>query len=122
MKIILAILLSVTLFGCESLKFKNLAKTGATTAVTYAVAGGIPAISVLATSITVDEVLPKTNQVDDIKSKEQAVAFVADSFIVNALYAFIAFLLITNVLTPFISRKWGYNQAKAKYKGDKNEN
>jgi hypothetical protein len=118
MKLILIALLSVTLLGCESLKFKNLAKTGATTAVAYAVAGGIPAISVLATSITVDEVLPKTNQVDDIKSKEQAVAFVADSFIVNALYAFIAFLLITNVLTPFISRKWGYNQAKAKYKGD----
>jgi len=118
MKIILAILLSVTLFGCESLKFKNLAKTSATTGAAYLIGGSIPAIANLATGITVDEVLPETNQVDDIKSKEQAVAFGADSFIVNALYAFIAFLLITNVLTPFISRKWGYNQAKAKYKGD----
>jgi len=119
MKLILTILLSLTLLGCESLKFKNLAKTGATTVLAYSVGGGvIPAVANLAVSIGVDEVLPKTNQVDDIKSKEQAVAFVADSFIVNALYAFIAFLLITNVLTPFISRKWGYNQAKAKYKGD----
>jgi hypothetical protein len=34
----------------------------------------------------------------------------------NALYGFIAFLLITNVLVPFITRKWGYNEAKNKYK------
>jgi archaellum biogenesis protein FlaJ (TadC family) len=122
MKIILAILLSVTLFGCESLKFKNLAKTGATTAVTYAVAGGIPAISVLATSITVDEVLPEEPKIDQIETKEQSAAYIADSLFMNTLYGFIAFLLITNVLTPFLTRRWGYNLAKAKYKGDKNEN
>jgi len=118
MKVILAILLSVTLFGCESLKFKNLAKTGATTAVTYAVAGGIPAISVLATSITVDEVLPDEPKIDQIETKEQSAAYIADSLFMNTLYGFIAFLLITNVLTPFLTRRWGYNLAKAKYKGD----
>jgi hypothetical protein len=101
--------------GCSSLKFNNLAKTSATTAVTYAVAGPIPAIASLATSITVDEILPEAKQVNSIKTKEQSAAFIADSLFMNSLYAFIAFLLITNVLTPFISRKFGYNQAKAKY-------
>ncbi len=102
--------------GCESMKFKNVAKTGTTTAVAYVVAGPIPAIANLATSITVDEILPEDNQVDDIKTKEQAVAYVATSWGMNALYAFISFLLITNVLVPFITRKWGYNEAKNKYK------
>ncbi len=115
-KVILIALIPFLLMGCESMKFKNVAKTGATTAVTYVIAGPIPAIANLATSITVDEILPEDNQVDDIKTKEQAVAYVATSWGMNALYAFIAFLLITNVLVPFITRKWGYNEAKNKYK------
>ena len=115
-QVILIALIPFLLMGCESMKFKNVAKTGATTAVTYVIAGPIPAIASLATSITVDEILPEDNQVDDIKTKEQAVAYVATSWGMNALYAFIAFLLITNVLVPFITRKWGYNEAKNKYK------
>ena len=115
-KLILIAFITFLLMGCESMKFKNVAKTGATTAVTYVIAGPIPAIASLATSITVDEILPEDNQVDDIKTKEQAVAYVATSWGMNALYAFIAFLLITNVLVPFITRKWGYNEAKNKYK------
>jgi len=113
-KVILIALIPFLLMGCESMKFKNVAKTGATTAVTYVIAGPIPAIANLATSIAVDEILPEDNQVDDIKTKEQAVAYVATSWGMNALYAFIAFLLITNVLVPFITRKWGYNEAKYK--------
>ena len=115
-QVILIALIPFLLMGCESMKFKNVAKTGATTAVTYVIAGPIPAIASLATSITVDEILPEDNQVDDIKTKEQAVAYVATSWGMNALYAFIAFLLITNVLVPLITRKWGYNEAKNKYK------
>jgi hypothetical protein len=111
----LMVFLISSLVGCSSLKFKNVVKTGATTAVTYAIAGPIPAVANLATSIAVDEVLPEDKQVDDIETKEQAVAYVADSLFMNALYGFIAFLLITNVLTPFITRKWGYNEAKNKY-------
>jgi len=104
--------------GCSSLKFNNVAKTSATTAVTYAIAGPIPAIASLATSITVDEILPEEKQIDDIKTKEQAVAFVADSFFMNALYAFIAFLLITNLAVPYFTRRWGYNEAKNKYRNN----
>ena len=113
---VIALLLVVSLVGCSSLKFKNIAKTGATTAVTYAIAGPVPALANLATSVAVDEVLPEEKSVDNIESKEQAVAFVADSLFMNALYGFIAFLLITNVLTPFITKKWGYNEAKNKYR------
>jgi hypothetical protein len=118
MKLILIALLSVTLLGCESLKFKNLAKTSATTAVTYAVAGGIPAISVLATSITVDEVLPEEPKIDQIETKEQSAAYIADSLFMNVLYGFISFLIITNLAVPYFTRRWGYNEAKNKYKGD----
>jgi len=113
---LIALVLVVSLVGCSSLKFKNIAKTGATTAVTYAIAGPVPALANLATSVAVDEVLPEEKSVDNIESKEQAVAFVADSLFMNALYGFIAFLLITNVLTPYITKKWGYNEAKNKYR------
>jgi hypothetical protein len=118
-RILLLIALAIAFMmttGCESMKFKNVAKTSATTAVTYVVAGPLPAIASLATSITVDEVLPKEPEIKDIKTKTQAVAHVATSWGMNALYAFIAFLLITNVLTPLLTKKWGYNEAKNKYR------
>ena len=102
--------------GCSSLKFKNVVKTGATTAVTYAIAGPIPAVANLVTSVAVDEVLPEENNVADVKTKTQAVALVATSWGLNALYGFIAFLLITNLFTPLLTKKWGYNEAKNKYR------
>jgi hypothetical protein len=102
--------------GCNSLKFKNVAKTSATTAVTYAVAGPIPAIANLATSVTVDEILPEEPKIDQIETKEQSAAYIADSLFMNALYGFIAFLLITNLAVPYVTRKWGYNEAKNKYR------
>ena len=111
--LITALMLSA---GCSSLKFNNMIKTGATTAVTYAVAGPVPALANLAVSVGVDEVLPEEKTVEQIETKEQAVAFVADSLFMNALYGFIAFLLITNVLTPLLTKKWGYNEAKNKYR------
>ena len=110
------ILLSLLLTGCSSLKFKNIVKTGATTAVTYAIAGPIPAVANLATSVVVDEVLPGEPKIDQIETKEQSAAYIADSLFMNVLYGFIAFLLITNVLTPVLTRKWGYNEAKNKYR------
>ena len=116
MKAVLLLLSGILLIGCESIKFKNVVKTGTTTAVTYAVAGPIPAILNLGTSVLIDEVLPEEKSIKDIKTKEQAVAHVADSLIMYSLYGFIAFLLITNLLTPYFTRKWGYNAAKQKYK------
>jgi hypothetical protein len=101
--------------GCQSIKFKNAVKTGATTAVTYVVAGPIPAIANLAVSVGVDEVLPEDKNIDDIKTKEQAVAFVAESLFMNLLYGVIAYLLITLIAVPFIHRR-GYAKAKKKYK------
>jgi len=90
-------------------------KTGVTTAVTYAVAGPVPAVANLAVSVGVDEVLPEQKNIADIETKEQAVAHVLTEFGMYSLYGFIAFLLITNLLTPFLTKKWGYNQAKQKY-------
>jgi hypothetical protein len=113
---VISLLLVLGLVGCSSLKFKNVAKTGATTAVTYAIAGPVPAIVNLATSVAVDEILPEDPKIKDIKTKTQAVALVATSWGMNALYAFIAFLLITNILTPLLTKKWGYNEAKNKYR------
>ena len=118
-RILLLIALAIAFMmttGCSSLKFKNVAKTGATTAVTYAIAGPLPAIANLATSVAVDEILPDEPKIKDIKTKTQAVALVATSWGLNALYGFIAFLLITNLAVPFFTRKWGYNEAKNKYR------
>ena len=106
----------MSLTGCSSLKFNNMIKTGATTAVTYAVAGPVPALANLAVSVGVDEIIPEEPQIDQIESKEQSAAYIADSLFMNALYGFIAFLLITNLAVPFFTRKWGYNEAKNKYR------
>ena len=111
---LLVALMSLT--GCSSLKFNNMIKTGATTAVTYAVAGPVPALANLAVSVGVDEIIPEEPQIDQIETKEQSAAYIADSLFMNALYGFIAFLLITNLAVPFFTRKWGYNEAKNKYR------
>ena len=102
--------------GCNSLKFNNMVKTGATTAVTYAVAGPIPAVANLAVSVGIDELMPEEPKIDQIETKEQSAAYIADSLFMNALYAFIAFLLTTNLAVPYFTRRWGYNEAKNKYR------
>ena len=62
-----------------------------------------------------DEIIPDQPSVEQIETEEQAVAYVAESLFMNALYAFIGYLVITLIAVPFI-RKWGYNDAKKKYK------
>lgn len=103
---LVAILLVVLLTGCESIKFKNIVKTGATTAITYAAAGPVPAVINLGTSVLVDEVIPGDDSVKDVETTEQAVAYVFDKGFEYTLYGVIAFLLFTNVITPyFIQRR-----------------
>ena len=100
------LLIALFLSGCNSLEFKNLAKTGATTAITYSVAGPIPAVLNLGTSIVLDEVLPEDNTIKEVKTTKQLIAYSFDRTLEYSLYGVIAFLLFTNVITPyFIQRR-----------------
>ena len=114
-KRLLAVVLSLTLLtGCESLKLRNLGKSGASAGVAYVISP-IAGVATLATSMAYDEIIPDQPSVEQIETEEQAVAYVAESLFMNALYAFIGYLVITLIAVPFI-RKWGYNDAKKKYK------
>jgi hypothetical protein len=92
-----------------------LGKSGASAGVAYVI-NPIAGVATLATAMAYDEIIPDEPNIDQIESKEQAVAFVAQSWGTDILYAFIAFLLITNVIVPWFTKKRGYNQAKGKYK------
>ena len=114
-KRLLAVVLSLTLLtGCESLKLRNLGKSGASAGVAYVISP-LAGVATLATSMAYDEIIPDQPSVEQIETEEQAVAYVAESLFMNALYAFIGYLVITLIAVPFI-RKWGYNDAKKKYK------
>jgi hypothetical protein len=113
---VVSLLLVLSLVGCSSLEIRNLGKTGVTTGIAYVVAGPIPAIANLATSMAYDEIIPDKPSIDKIENKEQAVAYVLEKGIVWSVVGFIAFLLITNVLVPLLTRRWGYNEAKNKYR------
>jgi hypothetical protein len=114
-KRLLAVVLSLTLLtGCESLKLRNLGKSGASAGVAYVI-NPIAGVATLATAMAYDEIIPDEPQIEQIESKEQATAFIAESLFMNVLYGFIAWLVITLIAVPFISR-YGYNKAKAKYK------
>jgi len=102
---VVSLLLVLSLVGCSSLEIRNLGKTGITTGITYVVAGPIPAIANLATSMAYDEIIPDKPSIDKIENKEQAVAYVLEKGIVWSVVGFIAFLLITNVLVPLITRR-----------------
>ena len=112
----LALVLCLTLLsGCNSFKLRNLGKSGASAGVAYMI-NPIAGVATLATAMAYDEIIPNEPNIDQIESKEQAVAYVAQSWGTDILYAFIAFLLITNIVVPWMTKRRGYNQAKGKYK------
>ena len=107
--------IALSLSSCSSLELRNLGKSGVSAGVAYAI-NPIAGVATLATAMAYDELVPDSPEVADIETKEQAVAFVAQSWGTDILYAFIAFLLITNIIVPWMTKRRGYNQAKGKYK------
>ena len=115
MKRLIILFIALSLSSCSSLELRNLGKSGASAGIAYMI-NPIAGVASLATSMAYDEIVPDSPEVADIETKEQAVAYVADSLFMNSLYAFIAFLLVTNVVVPWMTKRRGYNQAKGKYK------
>jgi hypothetical protein len=107
--------IALSLSSCSSLELRNLGKSGVSAGIAYAI-NPLAGVASLATSMAYDEIVPDEPEVADIETKEQAVAFVAQSWGTDILYAFIAFLLVTNVIVPWMTKRRGYNQAKTKYK------
>ena len=107
--------IALSLSSCSSLELRNLGKSGVSAGIAYMI-NPIAGVATLATAMAYDEIIPNEPNIDQIESKEQAVAFVAQSWGTDILYAFIAFLLITNIVVPWMTKRRGYNQAKGKYK------
>jgi hypothetical protein len=115
MKRLFTVVLCLTLLtGCSSLKLRNLGKSGASAGVAYVI-NPIAGVATLATAMAYDEIIPDQPSVEQIETKEQATAYIAESLFMNGLYAFIAFLLISLIIAPWIASKRGYNTAKKKY-------
>jgi hypothetical protein len=115
MKRLIILFIALSLSSCSSLELRNLGKSGVSAGIAYAI-NPLAGVATLATAMAYDEIVPDSPKVADIETKEQAVAFVAQSWGTDILYAFIAFLLVTNVLVPWVTKRRGYNQAKTKYK------
>ena len=115
MILLLILFIALSLSSCSSLELRNLGKSGVSAGVAYAI-NPIAGVATLATAMAYDELVPDSPEVADIETKEQAVAFVAQSWGTDILYAFIAFLLVTNIIVPWMTKRRGYNQAKGKYK------
>jgi hypothetical protein len=115
MKRLLILFIALSLSSCSSLELRNLGKSGVSAGIAYAI-NPLAGVATLATAMAYDEIVPDSPEVADIETKEQAVAFVAQAWGTDILYAFIAFLLVTNVIVPWMTKRRGYNQAKTKYK------
>ena len=115
MKRLIILFIALSLSSCSSLELRNLGKSGASAGIAYAI-NPIAGVATLATAMAYDEIVPDEPKVADIETKEQAVAFVAQSWGTDALWAFLAFLIITNIVVPWMTKRRGYNQAKDKYK------
>ena len=119
---ILAGTLALSVGGCSmlggfnSLDPKNLIKTAATTAVTYTIAGPIPAAANLATSVVIDEVLPDDKPaISEIEAgnKEQLTAYIVQNLTTTVLYIIIGFLVFTNVVGPWAAQRRARRKAEA---------
>ena len=119
---ILAGTLALSIGGCSmlggfnSLDPKNLIKTAATTAVTYVIAGPIPAAANAATSIAIDEVLPDDKPaISEIEAgnQEQLTAYIVQNLTTTVLYIIIGFLIFTNVVGPWAAQRRARRKAEA---------
>tara|TARA_B110001454_G_scaffold8506_1_gene8068 strand:- start:1044 stop:1490 length:447 start_codon:yes stop_codon:yes gene_type:complete len=119
---ILAGTLALSLGGCSmlggfnALDPKNLIKTAATTAVTYVIAGPLPAAANAATSIAVDSVLPDDKPaISDIEAgnEEQLRAYMFQNLTQTILYGIIGFLIFTNVVGPWAAQRRAKRKAEA---------
>ena len=114
MKRLFTVVLCLTLLtGCSSLELRNLGKSGASAGVAYVI-NPIAGVATLATAMAYDEIIPDQPSVEQIETKEQATAYIAESLFMNLLYAGIAWMLITFIAVPFIHQR-GYTKAKKKY-------
>jgi len=114
MKRLLTVVLCLTLLtGCSSLELRNLGKSGASAGVAYLI-NPIAGVATLATAMAYDEIIPDQPSVEQIETKEQATAYIAESLFMNLLYAGVAWMLITFIAVPFIHQR-GYTKAKKKY-------
>ena len=100
------------------MKLRNIGKTGVTTGMAYIAGGPVSALGVGLTSMAYDEIIPAEENVADIKTTEQAVAYVFEKGIVWTVVGFIAFLLISLIVAPWVANKRGYVKAKEKYKNE----
>ena len=105
MHFMISISLALLLTGCNSFKLGNLVGTAAVGSVAYATGGAVPAASVVATKIVIDETVQQEVEPTDIDTPEQAVAYAIDSSLMWGVYAFIAFLIITNIVVPFFNQR-----------------
>ena len=119
---ILAGTLALSIGGCSmlggfnSLDPKNLIKTAATTVVTYTIAGPIPAVANLATSVVIDEILPDDEpKISEIEAgnKEQLTAYIVQNLTTTVLYIIIGFLIFTNVIGPWAAQRRARRKAEA---------
>lgn len=134
MKYLLLLVITFVLSGCstlglpKSLEPDNAIKTAATTAVTYTIAGPVPALANLATSIGVDEVLPESKpKIEDIKTNKQLIAYIWTEFKDMILYGAIILFAFTTVIAPWAAqrrarRKRKYDQYKAEAKMAREKN
>jgi len=114
MKRLLTVVLCLTLLtGCSSLELRNLGKSGASAGIAYVI-NPIAGVATLATAMAYDEIIPDQPSVEQIETKEQATAYIAESLFMNLLYAGVAWMLITFIAVPFIHQR-GYTKAKKKY-------
>lgn len=119
---ILAGTLALSIGGCSmlggfnSLDPKNLIKTAATTAVTYTIAGPLPAAANLATSVVIDEVLPDDKPaIGEIEegNQEQMIAYIVQNLTTTVLYIIIGFLIFTNVVGPWAAQRRARRKAES---------
>ena len=129
MKYTAVVILSLFLSSCisipgvpDSIQGKNLAKTGATTAITYAISGPVPALLNLGASIVIDEMIEDDEpKIEDIKSNKQLVAYIWSEFKDMILYGAVVLLLFTTVISPWAvqrrsRRRMKFEQYKAEAK------
>jgi ABC-type dipeptide/oligopeptide/nickel transport system permease component len=129
MKKLIAIFLILSLTGCttlgvpESAKPKNAIKTVATTGATYAIAGPVPAIVNLVTSVLVDETLPPADTSCKVEkgNTQQMWSCLFEEMKELIIGGVIVFLIFTTVVAPWASqrrqrRKRKYEQYKAEAK------
>jgi len=112
MRLAISIMFVLILAGCNSFKLGNIVGTAAVGSVAYATGGVVPAASVVATKVVIDETVQEEPIISEVKTPEQAFVMSFEYLVMWGVIGYILHLIIIYGLMPLVQQKLRFRRER----------